>query len=192
MPDVVGFSEEGARRIVEAVRDQERAVTGPQSHRRRYPVGAATGADIGCRLKNSGTQSVLAGATTALTFDQEDYDTDTMHDTGSNTTRITFTTAGKYIVWFGYRADLGAGPPSAGSYQKAILYLGGSPTDHLDLRELILAVGSGSSYFAQMSLTIEREFTAAQYVEVFNNNADTASITISKQFFGARRVNKAG
>lgn len=64
-----------------------------------------------CRAYQSSTTENLATATTtAITFDSEDYDTDSMHSTVSNTDRVTATTAGKYvvtggIVWAGTGTD---------------------------------------------------------------------------------------
>ncbi|KKL75014.1 hypothetical protein LCGC14_2059110, partial [marine sediment metagenome] len=54
--------------------------------------------DIGARVTNSAAITLTTTTDTGLTFDQEDYDTDTIHDTGSNTNRLTATTAGKYII----------------------------------------------------------------------------------------------
>jgi len=54
-------------------------------------------ADYSCRIKQTGTTS-LSTTWTALAFAGEDFDTDTMHDTVTNNTRITFTHAGKYMV----------------------------------------------------------------------------------------------
>ena len=54
--------------------------------------------DIGCRVYNSSNISINNNTATALTFDSERYDTDTMHSTSSNTGRITIKTAGKYII----------------------------------------------------------------------------------------------
>ncbi len=51
-----------------------------------------------CRVYNSANISVANATAQALTFNSERYDTDTMHSTASNTSRITFTTAGKYEV----------------------------------------------------------------------------------------------
>lgn len=52
-----------------------------------------------CRVFNSVAISHATTATwQALTFDSERRDTDTMHSTVSNTGRITFTTAGLYLV----------------------------------------------------------------------------------------------
>jgi hypothetical protein len=56
---------------------------------------AATSASV--RLRNSANQSIPTSSTTTLSFDTEDFDTDSMH-AGSNPSRITATTAGKYLV----------------------------------------------------------------------------------------------
>lgn len=50
------------------------------------------------RVYNSANISVTSSTDTALTFDTERFDTDTMHSTSTNTSRITFTTAGTYLV----------------------------------------------------------------------------------------------
>ena len=50
------------------------------------------------RVTHSVNQSVPDGTFTALAFDTEDFDTDTMHDTVTNNSRLTATTAGKYLV----------------------------------------------------------------------------------------------
>lgn len=47
----------------------------------------------GCRAYNSATESLAAAATTAVTFDTNRYDTDSLHSTSSNTSRITIPTA---------------------------------------------------------------------------------------------------
>lgn len=49
------------------------------------------------RAYNSANIATTTGTTTALTFDSERFDTDTMHSTSSSTGRITFTTAGEYL-----------------------------------------------------------------------------------------------
>jgi hypothetical protein len=49
-----------------------------------------------CDLRQTAAQSIGNGAWTALTFTTEDADTDSMHDTVTNTDRITVQTAGWY------------------------------------------------------------------------------------------------
>ncbi len=61
-------------------------------------VAAGGGADISARVYKSGSQSIADSTATALTFDVERWDTDTIHDTGSNTSRLTAITAGKYVI----------------------------------------------------------------------------------------------
>lgn len=51
-----------------------------------------------CRVYHSGDQNVTSGAELTLAFDSERYDTDTMHDPSSSNSRITFNTAGLYVV----------------------------------------------------------------------------------------------
>lgn len=54
--------------------------------------------DIGARVYNSASQSITGGVDTELTFDSEDYDTDGIHDTVTNSSRLTAKTAGKYLI----------------------------------------------------------------------------------------------
>lgn len=53
-----------------------------------------------CRIYNSAVQSCVNNVTTFLTFNSERWDTDTMHDTVTNSGRITIKTAGLYILTF--------------------------------------------------------------------------------------------
>ena len=65
-----------------------------------------------CYISNSGAVSIPDAATTAVTFDTDDSDPDDMHDTGSNTDRITIPTdlAGWYHVeGYGFFAAAGGG-----------------------------------------------------------------------------------
>lgn len=51
-----------------------------------------------CKATKNATQSIPNTTATVITFATEDYDTDGMHDTSLNTSRITINTAGVYIV----------------------------------------------------------------------------------------------
>lgn len=53
----------------------------------------------GARVYNSGNLTITTATLTPLTFNSELYDTDTIHDTGSNTGRLTCNTAGKYHIF---------------------------------------------------------------------------------------------
>lgn len=51
-----------------------------------------------CRVYNNAAISIPNVTTTPLTFNSERFDTDSMHSMVSNTGRITFNTAGVYVV----------------------------------------------------------------------------------------------
>jgi hypothetical protein len=59
---------------------------------------AGGGADISAKVKKSANQSIPNATSTVITWDQEQYDTDTMHDVTVNNSRITFNRAGKYVI----------------------------------------------------------------------------------------------
>jgi len=50
------------------------------------------------RVHGSGNQTITTGSTTGLTFNTERFDTDGMHSTVSNTSRLTAKTAGIYLI----------------------------------------------------------------------------------------------
>ena len=51
-----------------------------------------------CRVYHNANQSLTNNTLTALAFNSERYDTDTMHDTVTNNSRITINTAGLYLL----------------------------------------------------------------------------------------------
>src|SRR5262245_7924090 len=54
-----------------------------------------------CRVYNSDDSNGVVDQTDlAVSFDSERFDTDNMHSTSSNKSRITFNTAGVYVVTF--------------------------------------------------------------------------------------------
>jgi hypothetical protein len=54
--------------------------------------------DISCKVTKSSNQSISNSTFTTITWDQENYDTDSMHDNVTNNSRITIKTAGKYSI----------------------------------------------------------------------------------------------
>lgn len=78
-----------------------RSTTTPGASRERHihDLGKHPGGVIAARVFNSAAITGIVTATeTALTFDSERFDTDTIHSTSSNTGRLTATTAGKYLI----------------------------------------------------------------------------------------------
>lgn len=51
-----------------------------------------------CRVYKDANQSINNGAVTVLSFNQETFDTDTMHDNVTNNSRITINTPGVYLI----------------------------------------------------------------------------------------------
>lgn len=54
---------------------------------------------VGARVYHNVNQSLATTTNTALAFNQERYDNDTIHDTAINNSRLTCNTAGKYLIW---------------------------------------------------------------------------------------------
>lgn len=108
-----------------------------------------------CRVYNSGNLSIATSTWTALTLDSERYDTDTMHSTAVNTSRITFTTAGTYLVGAHVIFDV-----NATGVRGLRLVLGGSTP----LAEQM--IGSFGGLNPSLSIATAYQFTAGQYVEM--------------------------
>lgn len=111
--------------------------------------------DISVRVHNTANQSIPNDTTTAITFDTEDHDTDTMHSTVSNTGRITFTTAGKYVVMCQVRLAANAG----GSVRDLVMTKNGTTpigTDRI--------VANTAAAF--LHIPIMYNFAAADYIEL--------------------------
>jgi hypothetical protein len=53
----------------------------------------------GARVYHSANQSIANATLTVVAFDSEDYDTDNIHDTSTNNSRLTCKTAGKYLIF---------------------------------------------------------------------------------------------
>lgn len=138
-----------------------------------------------CRVTRPSTQSIPDNALTTVAFDSEEFDTDSMHSTVTNNSRITFNTAGFYIVGF-----------------NGILQTG---SDYV--RTFATLVANGSTEIArssfgnlpinttpQLAVTTVYQFSVGGYLEVQvyqDNTANTArtleaSADRSPEFYAAR------
>ena len=65
----------------------------------KWATASSTSTFVGCHLYKSSTQSINNSTDTALTWDSEQFDTDSFHSTSTNTSRITIPSgkAGKYL-----------------------------------------------------------------------------------------------
>lgn len=121
-----------------------------------------------CRVTRTAAQSINDNTVTAVQFDAERFDNDTMHDTVTNNTRITFTTAGAYLV--GFHGLFAA----ANDYVRcfAVLRLNG-------VTEIARGpqVSTSTAVQAQVAVETMYEFDAADYLEalVYQDNSAAAA-----------------
>ena len=126
------------------------------------------GNDISARVYNSANISINNNTETALTFDTERYDTDTIHSTSSNTSRLTATTAGKYII----SGNVSIATNSSGS-RALIIYLNGSTKiaqTHLQNN------GAGNS---DINISTIYSLAATDYVELFAYQSSGGSLNVN-------------
>lgn len=125
-----------------------------------------------CRITKASAQTIATGTETAVTFTTEDFDTNGMHDTGSNTSRITIQTAGKYLVTgqINWTAN-------ATGFREAILRVGGSTVIASDNRNNI-----GASFNTAIHVTAIYSFAAGDYVELvgYQNSGGDLDIVASR------------
>ena len=101
----------------------------------------------------------LTAVALALTFNSEQYDFDpngAIHDTGSNTSRLTVRTAGFYLV--GATVDFGS---SAAGYRSLTLRVNGTTNIAADARPAL-----ADAAFLTISIATVYQFAASDYVEV--------------------------
>lgn len=109
-----------------------------------------------CRVYNSADIShTTSGAEQAVTFNSERFDTDTMHSTSVNTSRLTFTTAGTYLI--GATVEFAS---NATGHRALSLRVGGSTY----VAAVKIPAISGAT--SQVTVMTAYAFTAGQYVEL--------------------------
>ena len=128
---------------------------------------------VGCRLKKSGgaNQNISHATTTVITFDAEDFDTNTFHDNSTNNSRITIPSGkgGKYLFTAtGHWAD-----NTTGSRQ---MYFRKNGSD-------IVAFNIwGSDGAVGFSLPQVVELVATDYIELVVYQDSTATLAVEGAF----------
>jgi hypothetical protein len=131
-----------------------------------------------CRVYDTtGTQTTANNTVTAVNFNSERYDTDTMHSTASLTSRITFTTAGVYLVTG--HLELTADT----DFTEFLLGIRLNGTTSIAIAEL----GTfDSAINPALSIATAYKFAAADYVELIvrqrNTSAGTNTIRASGNY----------
>lgn len=109
-----------------------------------------------CRVYHNANQSITtSGTSQILVFNSERYDTDAMHSTSVNTSRITFNTPGLYVV----TASVEFAANATGERNLELL-LNGTTFIALDGRR---AQAAGSTY---CTIETQYKFAATNYVEI--------------------------
>jgi hypothetical protein len=125
-----------------------------------------------CRVyKASSFSHASSGTAQPITFDTERYDTDGMHSTSVNTDRITFTTAGLYLVEGGVQWDA-----NATGVRYLAIRLNGSTIIRLKQDNAVNDLG-------QIVSTVYK-FAAADYVQLmaFQNSGATRTIVAAGNY----------
>ena len=137
----------------------------------------AGAAFVGCSLTKTTTQTANGAVYTAITWNSENFDTDSFHSTSTNTSRITIPTGlgGKYL--FSFFVNDAAGSYPAGSLLQVALYKNGSIVSQTN------QLFSGGQYFPTTG-TFLFDAAAADYFEVFvyRDTSATGNIQDKGQF----------
>lgn len=111
-----------------------------------------------CRVFHSVAQSIAEATFVVVAFDSERFDTDAMHDTVTNNSRITFNTAGLYVVSFTGAFDGFADYTAAGGH---IRLNGATQIGNTNIG----TVGS-TTLNPDLNITTLYKFAVGDYVEV--------------------------
>lgn len=122
-----------------------------------------------CRVYNSANISISNATNTALTFNSERWDTDTMHSTSTNTGRLTFTTAGKYLITAHVRFAA-----NATGMRNVTVRANGSTILASNQRD-----ASAGSWETDFSFSTLYAFNAADYVELLVYQDSTAALDVT-------------
>jgi hypothetical protein len=123
---------------------------------------------IGARVYNDGNISIDDATPTALTFNQERYDTDTIHSTSSNTGRLTATTAGIYDI----DATASFASNSTGKREMSIRLNGTTNIAQINRTAL-----NGDQ--TQMHISTHYELAATNYIELIVTQNSTGALNIA-------------
>lgn len=123
-----------------------------------------------CRVYNSANESLTSGVDTAITYDSERFDNDTMHDTASNTSRLVAKTAGKYLMTACVRFAANAtGQRSAAFRLNGSTYL---------VSNLANAAAAGVT---DVNVTCVYDMAINDYVEVIANQSSGGALNVTTQ-----------
>jgi hypothetical protein len=121
------------------------------------------------RVYNNADISINNDTATALTFNSELYDTDTIHDTSTNTGRLTCKTAGIYTIF----ANVAFNTNSTG-YRSTLIKHNGSTTIAL----MVTSPASGA--YTIHNLSCQYNMAVNDYVEVVVQQTSTGALLVKR------------
>lgn len=136
-------------------------------------VGGTTPAFVGCRAYHSTTQNISSASDTAVLFNTEDFDTDAIHSTASNTGRFTVP-AGMGGKWR-FRCNLFVPALTGGGSKQVALFLRKNGTTVL---------APNTRYIGDASLSVNMKLdevvvlVAGDYIEFMINQASGLAVAI--------------
>lgn len=136
-----------------------------------------------CRVNRTAALSIAAATTTVVAFDAEEFDTDGMHSTVTNNSRITINKSGFYVV--GFNGTLAA----SSAYIRTFAELRINGTTGIARSQ-----SPGTSVSVQQTLGVHTvyQFDAGDYVEVqvFQDSGGSKNLEVtadrSPEFYAAR------
>lgn len=129
---------------------------------------------VGCSLSKSTGQSISSSTYTAITFDQEAFDTDSFHSTSSNTSRITIPSgkAGKYLFTSQIYWGVNVGN---GNYAILKLYKNGVAVTNYGN-----SADTSSAQRLTTNQTVILDLAVNDYIEMYGYTNNGTSVTISE------------
>ena len=115
-----------------------------------------------CRAYQSANTSIANNSTTTLSYNAENYDTDSMHSITTNTSRITIVTAGVYAITAGITWDINA-------TGIRVINLRINAATNI---AFATQTNNGASNFTEQTVSTHYSLAAAEYVEttVYQNS----------------------
>ena len=144
----------------------------------KWAAAGGSSTFVGCSVYQSTGQSLSNEVLTALTWDSEDYDTDSIHSTSSNTSRFTVPSGkgGKWLlnVHIGWVGGGGAG------YRGIRHYKNGGTDSYV--YNYTSGVGIATEY------SIVLDLSAADYIEIYGDQSSGGSLSTTSAGVDGSRV----
>ena len=133
----------------------------------------STYGDVSARAYNTAAFALTSGTAAVVTLDSERWDTDTIHSTASNTSRLTATTAGKYFI----SGHVEFAASSVVGLRRIEVLLNG--TTVIAAQDCAVADELSPTFTTRCSISTHYNLAATDYVELRSRQTVTASLNIN-------------